>query len=290
MITSHARRSTSAAWMLILLLVTPCVIAQDVHQRFELAFTPFLPVRTMMLKYEPMRVFLEDRLKEPVALVTAMDYQTFNRRMRNYEYAFVVTVANSAYLAHSEYGYSPMLRPALLTRPVLVTSKKNRIKSLKGLRGASIALPDRLSVVSMQGLQMLREAGLQPETHVRIKYTPNHTAAINFVISGEANAAIVSDRAVFQLPADTQKDLRIVQTWDAGAMPGVVYMASPKTPAARVERMRQAILAYVRDTDSGRDLIKSLGYGELVTATAADLTPFAAYGEQLKAAQEMATP
>lgn len=142
-----------------MLLAAPSVVAQEVQQRYELAFTPFLPVRTLMLKYEPMRVYLEERLREPVALVTAPDYKIFNQRMRNHDYAFVVAVANTAYLAHAEYGYTPMLRPAILTRPVLVTGKKSRIKNLKDLRGAIIALPDRLAVVSVQGLQMLRRPG-----------------------------------------------------------------------------------------------------------------------------------
>ncbi len=282
-------RFSCAICMLAMLLAAPSVVAQDRPQGFELAFTPFLPVRTMMAKYEPMRAYLEERLREPVALVTAMDYKTFNQRMRNHEYAFVVTVANAAYLAHTEYGYTPMLRPAILTRPVLVTSRVNRFKNLKDLRGASLALPDRLSVVSMQGLQMLREAGLHPESHVKIKYTPNHTAAVNFVQSGEAAAAIVSDRAILQMPEATQKALRTIQIWDAGAVPGVVYMASPHVSVERVTRMRQAILDYVRDTDSGRSLIRDLGYGDLTPATVADLAPLAIYGALLKEAQE-ATP
>ena len=145
----QGRRFSSAAWMLAMLLAAPCVVAQQVQQRYDLAFTPFLPVRTMMLKYEPMRIFLEERLQEQVALITAMDYKTFNQRMRNHDYAFVVTVANAAYLAHAEYGYTPMLRPVILTRPVLITSRKNRFKHLQDLRGATIALPDRLSVISM---------------------------------------------------------------------------------------------------------------------------------------------
>ena len=284
--TSQARHTRYKAWMFALLLESPCVFAQEVHQIFELAFTPFLPVRTMMLKYEPMRVYLEERLREPVALVTAPDYKTFNQRLRNHDYAFVVTVANAAYLAHTEYGYTPMLRPAILTRPVLVTSRESRFKKMKDLRGASLALPDRLSVVSMQGVHMLRKAGLHPVSHVKIKHTPNHAAAVNFVLSGEVAAAIVADRAILQMPEATQKALRTMQTWDAGAVPGVIYMANPHVSVERVTRMRQALLDYVRDTDSGRNFVRDLGYGDLTPATAADLAPLAAYGALLKEAQE----
>ena len=51
----------------------------------------------MMRNYEPMRAFLEARLQQAATLATAPDYKTFNVRMRQNDYAFVLTVANSAY-------------------------------------------------------------------------------------------------------------------------------------------------------------------------------------------------
>lgn len=274
-----------AGWVAALcLLLTSSVVAKEWNQKFELGFTPFLPVRAMMQHYEPMRAYLEAQLQEPVTLVTAMDYQTFNERMRGYEYAFVVTVANSAYLANTEYGYVPMLRPAIPTRPVLITAKHSKIKNIKGLRGANLALPERLAVVSMQGLQMLNDAGMQPVRDVQVIYTPNHTAAANFVVSGEANAAIVSDRALLQMPSATRNAIRVLQTWDAGAVPGIVFLASPHVTPERVARMTQAIIEFVRQTEPGRGFIKNLGYGDLIPASVEDLAPLAPYGAQLKAA------
>ena len=288
----HGKRRYSRGWTwlaaLLLLASGASASAQESKPAFELAITPFLPVRTMMQNYEPMRAFLEVRLQEPVSLITAPDYKVFNERMRRYDYAFVVTVANSAYLAQSEYGYIPMLRPAILTRPVLVTTKQSPLKNLKALHGATLTMPDRLAVVSMQGVHMLRAAGLNPEQDVKIKYMPNHAAAVNWVISGEAQAAIVSDRALLQMPEATRNAVRIVQTWEAGAMPGIVYLASPHVSVERVARMRQAILEYVRDTEAGRTLIKNLGYGDLVPSTPEELAPLAPYGALLKTAQEAA--
>lgn len=273
---------SNAMLAVLLLLLAPHVQAGPAP--FELAFTPFLPVRTMMLNYQPMRAYLESRLQEPVTLVTAPDYKIYNERMRLHAYPFLITVANSAYLAHVDHGYVPMLRPAILTRPALVVGVQSRLKSIKELRDAKLAMPDPLAVIAMQGAQMLREAGLQPERDVNIKYTPNHAAAVNHVISGEVVAAIVSDRALLQMPKATRQAVRVLQTWDAGATPGIVYLAGPQVPRERVERLRQAILEFVRDTNEGRALMKNLGYGGLVPATDEDLKPLAPYGAQLKAA------
>jgi phosphonate transport system substrate-binding protein len=131
---------------------------------------------------------------------------------------------------------------------------------------------------------MLREAGLDPQRDVTIKYLSNHAAALNYVIAGEAAAAIVSDRALLQIPEASRNALRVVQTWEAGAAPGVVYLASPEVPRARAERLRQTIMEFVRDTAEGREMIRKLGYGDLIPATGDDLKPLAPYGALLKSA------
>ncbi len=271
-------------WLLLLFWLAPCAFAGKSPTRFELAITPILPVRTMIENYQPLRAYLELRLQEPVTFVTAPDYKTYNQRLQRHAYPFMIAVANSAYLACTDYGYVPMLRPAINTRPALVVAKRSRVTNIKELRGATLTMADPLAIISMQGLQMLREAGLDPQRDVIIKYLPNHGAAVNFVISGEAAAAIVSDRALLQMPQATQDAVRVVQTWERGAAPGVVYLASPSVPRERVARMSQAILEFVRNTEDGRDLMKHMGYGTLIPVTAQDLKPLAPYGALLKTA------
>jgi phosphonate transport system substrate-binding protein len=268
----------------LLSLLAPCAFAKTQPGDFELAFTPFLPAHTMIQNYQPMRAYLEMRLQEPVTLVTAPSYKIFNDRLRQHAYPFVITTANSAYLACADSGYIPLLRPAINTRPVLIVAKQSTVATMRALRGAILTLPDPLAIVSMQALSMLREAGLDPRRDVTIKYLPNHGAAVNYVISGEAAAAVVSDRALMQMPDASRNAVRVVQTWGPGAAPGVVYLASPQVPRARAERLSQAIVEFVRNTAEGREMIRKLGYGDLVPAKAEDLKPLAAYGAQLKAA------
>lgn len=253
---------------------------------YELAFTPYLPVRTLMQNYQPMRTYLEQRLREPVTLVTASDYKSFNRAVRRRAYDFIVTPANSAYIAHAEFGYIPLLRPVNATRPSVVVPIGSAINSLKDLRGAVITLPDPLAMVSMQALPMLRAAGLDPEADLTLRHMPNHSAAVNFVLSGEAAAAIISDRLLAQMPDVTRNALRIVQTWDAGAAPGIIFLASPSVEMDRAEKIRNAILEFVRDTERGREMMYKMGYAGLVIVKEEELSSIAPYGALLKKALE----
>jgi len=263
--------------------------AAEPRQPVEIAITPFLSVRTMVQNYEPMRAHLERRLQRPVLFITAPDYRTFNERTLNRKYAYVITVANAAYLAQFEAGYVPLLRPENQTKPTLVVAKGDALERLAELRGKTVALPDRLAVISMQAPAMLREAGLEPEHDVTFKHLPNHSAAVNYVLSGEAAAAVVSSRALLQMPAAARDAVRIVQTWDKGAAPGVVYLASPELPPAEVRRFSRAVLEYVASAE-GRALMEQLGYGTLLPMKPDDLKFLAPYGAALKAALDEPAP
>ncbi len=276
--------------IMLVILLSPAsmslVSASDAVQGsvLEVGVAPFLPARTIVQNYQPLRVFLEQHLKEPVMFVTAPDYKTFYERTQRHEYPIIITVANAAYLAYAESGYVPMLRPVIDTRPVLVVSKSSNLTRVQNLRGKAVALPDSLAIIAMQGVQMLRESGLDPGKDVTLKHLANHSTAVNYVIAGEAAAAIVSDRALLQMPTASQASVRVIHTWEKSSLPGVVYLANPALPPQRVAQLTEAILKFTRDTPEGREFILKMGYGGLVPATKLDLEPLAPYGEMFKEA------
>lgn len=261
-------------------------VALPVHAErgYEIAFTPFLPVRTLLQNYQPMREFLERELKEPVTFITAPDYRTDSARIARREYDFIVAVPHSAYLAQADYGYLPQLRPVTPTRPTLVVRADSPVMTERELAGAVIAMSDPLAIVSMQGMQMLLEAGLSPARDVRIAHHGNHAAAVNTVLAGEAAAALISDRALLQMPREVQAQVRKLAVWEKGAAPGVVYLANANVPAERRERLRRAILKFVDATAEGRALMDRLGYGGLVPVTARDMKVLKPYGARLRVA------
>jgi phosphonate transport system substrate-binding protein len=278
-------RNSMLAIMLSPAIMAACFASDPVQDVvLELGVAPFLPARTIAQNYQPMRTFLEKHLKEPVLFVTAPDYKSFYERTRHREYPIIITIASAAYLAQAESGYVPMLRPIVDTMPVIVVSRNSSLKGIQDLHGKTVALPDPLAVIAMQSAQLLRESGLDPGRDVNLKHLPNHSAAVNHVISGEAAAAIVSDRALLQMPAATQAGVRVIQTWEKGKLPGVVYLASPALPPQRVAQLTEAILKFTHDTPEGREFINKLGYGGLVPANKQDLEPLATYGMMFKEA------
>jgi phosphonate transport system substrate-binding protein len=262
--------------------------ATDPEQKavLELGIAPFLPAHTLVRNYQPLRAYLEQQLGKPVLFVTAPDYRSFHERVLRREYPVIIAIASTAYLANTEAGYVPMLRPQVGTSPVLVVSKQGSLTGVQELRGKTVALPDPLAIISMQAKQRLRESGLEPGNGVRLRHLPTHSAAVNHVLSGEAAAAIVSDRALAQMPAATREGLRTIRKWEQDAVPGIVYLAHPDLPPERTAQLTREILKFVRDIPQGRDFIKMTGYGDLVPATLPDLQRLAPYAELFR--QELA--
>lgn len=259
------------------------VAAPDKKQELQIAVAPFLPAHLIVKNYQPMREYLETKLKQPVSFITAPDYKTFYERTRQHDYTVIITVAHAAYLAQAEAGYVPMLQPVNLTQPVLIVSNTSKFKHPIDLKNRVIALPDPLAIISMQGVEMLREAGLNPDADFTRKHLPNHGAAVNYVLTGEVAAAIVSNRALLQMSKATQQKVHIIYQSSKWAAPGIFYLANPAMPAERVALLAQTIRQFVKDTPQGRDFIHELGYGDLVPATEHDLQAWAGYGAMFKA-------
>lgn len=251
--------------------------------RLEIGIAPFLPARTLIRNYQPLRAWLEHELGETVEIVTAPDYRSFHQRIERREYPLVITVAHSAYLAHRDTGYVPLLQPQHATHPILVTALSASVQGLADLRGKRLALPDPLAIISMQATHLIGAAGLRPGVDVQLRHMPTHSAAVNHVLAGEAEAAIVSNRALKQMSQEVRAQVRVAQSWEQMAVPGVVYLASPAVTRARRAQLTDAILAFAR-SPKGRAVLQAWGYGDLIAASAQDLQPLAPYGALLAAA------
>lgn len=250
--------------------------------QIEILIAPFLAPQVLLTRYAPLRAYLERTLERPVLIVTAPDYRTFNERMLRGETALSIAVANSAQLAIEDKGYVPYLRPEIYTRPTLVVAKESVIERVMDLKGSVVATTDPMGVIAMQGGELLRNAGLTPGLDLTLRNLVNHGAAINHVISHDADAAIVSDRALSQMPAAQRQGVRVVADWKDLATPGVVYLARADVPTEQLTRIQKAIIEFVSTTDEGRAMMRATGYGTLVPTDANELKFLAPYAAQLR--------
>jgi len=246
----------------------------------EIGIIPTLSTRTILTTYQPLREHLEEQLKQPIILVTAPDYRTFIDRTQRGEYRYVVTAPHFARLAQTEAGYVPMVRVQRELRGILVTRADSNIKTINDLRGKIVSTPENIAVVTMLGLQRLRENGLEPNRKVTVRAYASFNSAVLAVQNGESDAAFTAQTALNQMPEETRSALRTIAT--TNAVPHVIYLASKKVPPKEVERMTRLLLEFSEDKPRGAPFFEQTGFLGYVRPTAAELKNLDPYVTELK--------
>jgi len=239
---------------------------------------PNVSARTILTMYEPLRVFLEKELSQPVHLSTAPDFRTYVERTLNKEYDIAATAPHLVRLAQTKGHYVPMLNYTSEVRGVIVVAKDSSIKKPSELRGKMIAIPDRFAVISIMGLEFLRDQGLNPDKDVKLFAARSHNNAVIAVDHGEAQAAIVGSAAYKQLPKELRSRLRVIAS--TVAIPGQFIIASPKLSLAQVERIKAALLKYA-GTSEGKKFLETNGFGGLRPATEPVLKQLDRYAQEV---------
>lgn len=246
----------------------------------EFGILPTLSARATLSTYQPLREHLEERLHRPVTLITAPDFATYVERTRRGVYSFLVTAPHFARLAQIESGYVPMVRIKRELRGLIVVREDSDIQTLAGLRGKIISTPERMAVVSMLGLELLRAQGLEPGRDVTVRPATSFTSAVLAVQNGESAAAITAPTALGQMPEDVRARLRVIAS--TASVPGTVYMAHPRVPPAEIERMTQLLLEFSADPTRGKAFFEHTGYEGLVRVAPEEMRALDPYVAELK--------
>ncbi len=271
----------AAFWIALSIgLNLPCAFAVDPANPLEIAILPYLSTRAVLSTYAPMQHYLERRLQRPVLLVTAPDMQTFVERTQHGMYTYLVTAPHFARYAQQEAGYRPFLRVDRTLHGTLVVSKGSDIHSISDLRGKVVATPDKLAIVSMLGVELLRNHGLQPGKDVEVRATTSHNSAVLSVQRGEVAAAVTSVTALKQMPdnlRDSVKELAIT-----AQVPHLMFLAHGRIPMAEVDKIARILQEFAQNTPEGKAFISDTGYVGLRKPTAGELKRLDPFVQDLK--------
>ncbi|MGE5504544.1 MAG: phosphate/phosphite/phosphonate ABC transporter substrate-binding protein [Actinomycetota bacterium] len=242
----------------LLASVAPFLPVAAAEAPLEIGIFPYLSIRTLLERHQPLREHLEKSLGRPVTFVTAPDFRSFVQRTQAREFAVAVTAPHFARLAQIDAGYRPMIHPAAPLRGVFLVRDQDGPRHMAELRGTTIATPDRLAVVTMMGEEALALAGLTVPRDARLAPQPSHNAAALAVVRGEATAALLSQYVLNLLDPDLRSRLRVLGTTAELPAP-MAWMAAPQLPAAQVAALSKAVLDFA-GTEAGRQFMATMGY------------------------------
>jgi len=241
--------------LLILSFASLVQVAKASEPRpFELGVVPYLPTTKLVMAYQPLRGYLENELKRPVALSTAPDFVTFLERCLRKEYDAIVLGPGLGRFVQIEAGYQPLAVTSRNIKAIIIVERHAPYTRLKDLSGKRVAMLDPMIVLSQLGRETFRQSGMQPDRDYRIRIVKTPSNAAYAVLQGEVEAGVTTANLVPQLAEDMKHRLRVLA--ESREIPGLMFMLQP-TPALRIDQARDILMRFEK-TEAGRQFIDAM--------------------------------
>ena len=233
------------------LLARPSLAAE---KPLILGVFPYVSGFSVVSKFTPLRDYLAAELKRPVQVYTAHDFRTFIERTQRGDYDIVLTAPHLARLAILEANYAPLATYKATLQTLIVVKKDSPYTRLADLRGKSIAIPDKLAIVTLLGTQLLRDANLRENQDYALVATLSHSSAALSVQYGQHDAAIIGSNPFSQLTPEAQAGLRILAR--SAPVPTQYYVAHKRLGSRQITRLQSLLVAFAENTPSGQKFIE----------------------------------
>src|ERR1051326_4652563 len=158
---------------------------------------------------EPLKAYLEQKLGRPVNLIIPTSYNATVEALGNGSLDFAYLGGLTYVKAHARYGVVPLVQRSsdLQFRAYFITASQSGIHSLSDLKGKTFAFGDINSTSGhlMPYLEM-RQAGVDPDTAMKYRYTGSHPATAKAVESGAVEAGALDETVYDSMVAEGKLD------------------------------------------------------------------------------------
>jgi phosphonate transport system substrate-binding protein len=229
----------------------PAALAQSGELVFGVL--PYLSPTQAVEQYSPLKNHLARALGRPLTLTTAPDFQAFVDRTRLGEYDIAFTAPHMGRLAQKRDGMRVVAQTGHNISVAVIARKNSGIHSLGDLRGRSMAIGSRTSMVYQIVAEALQQKRLVLNSDVRIIDTASFSNLLEAVASGEADAGTIGAAMWETAPAAQKRDL--VEVFRSSPRPGFFLLAHPRLGDATIRRVQAAAFAF-KDPAEGQAFFK----------------------------------
>jgi phosphonate transport system substrate-binding protein len=217
----------------------------------------------------PLQSYLTKAMGRPVKVVSPDTYGDAVAELADGYYDFACLGALVYIRARAKYGVVPLVQRVtdLAYHTVFITGANSSIRSLQDLRGRRFAFGDIDSTSGhLMAAYELIQAGINPETDIRFRYSGSHPATAALVAQGVVDAGAI-DATVFNfLIASGKVDQRKIRVfYTSKPYVDYVWVARKDLPRAEQEKFSHALLALRQGSDDA--ILKVLRARHFVVAS-----------------------
>jgi len=214
----------------------------------------------------PLREYLIKAMGRPVNLEVPERYKDTVAHLADGSYDFAWLGGVTYIRAHASDGVIPLVQRTSdrQNHSVFITEAGSSIHSLSDLKARQFAFGD---IYSTSGHVIpdreLRDAGINPDTDLKFRYSGSHPLTATLVETGVVDAGAM-DETIFRSMATARKidakKIRVFHT--TGPFVDWVYVARRDVPVAEREKFAAALLALKQGEDDA--VLKVLGATQFV--------------------------
>jgi phosphonate transport system substrate-binding protein len=232
----------------------------------------------------PLKAYLEQKLRRPVNLVIPTSYNATVEALGNGSLDFAYLGGLTYIKAHARYNVVPLVQRSsdLQFRSYFITSSHSSIHSLGDLRGKAFAFGDINSTSGhlMPYLEM-RQAGVDPDSALKYRYTGSHPATAKAVESGAVDAGALDESVYNSMIAEGKLDPNKVRVfYMSKPFVDYVWAARKEVDPATQEKFVQAFTDLKQPQND--EILKILRGSNFVRASNEEYTVLRLVAEDLK--------
>jgi len=232
----------------------------------------------------PLKAYLEQKLGRPVNLIIPTNYNATVEALGNGSLDFAYLGGLTYIKAHARYSVVPLVQRSsdLQFRSFFITSSHSSIHSLGDLKGKTFAFGDINSTSGhlMPYLEM-RQAGIDPNTSLKFRYTGSHPATAKAVESGAVDAGALDETVYTSMVAEGKLDPNKVRVfYTSKPFVDYVWVSRKDVDPATQEKFAQAFTDLKERQDD--EILKILRGKDFVRANNEEYTVLRLVAEDLK--------
>ena len=226
----------------LVFVLGPSSAMADEKTPLTLGVFPYVTPVQLATFHTPLKDYLAKSLGRPVTLVTAPDFTSFADRTRDGQYDIVFTAPHLGRLAETRDGYKRVAQTSHTVQGFFLVRKDSDIQKIGDLKGKTVMIAQKVSIVYQMAEHTLRENGLVPGESVTIIDSRTHNNAIHAPLRGEADASVTGKLLWYVLDDEQKAQLRVIGT--TAEAPGFLVMAHPRLAMQEIERIKKLLLDF----------------------------------------------
>lgn len=233
----------------------------------EFGLAPYISTRTLLAMFKPLCAHIERRLNRSIMLVTAPHLEDYDSRLAEHAYDLAIVSPHTARVLQREHSYQPLLRFTAELYGVLLVKADSPVRSLRELANQTIAFPQRTSVTTLLGRELLEKNGIGMG-HVEHPHSFQDSVLLGLV-QGEYVAALVNSFALSSASAEQKAQVR--QLAATRRIPHLMLVARTSMLTADKESLQAAMTEFIERTPEGAKFLRETGLGGVRAPTETEL-------------------